>query len=68
MGSIPGLRRSPGEWHGDPTPLFWPGEFHGLYGPWGCKESDMTERLSLSLSLVKLRFPVKQVEYSLMNG
>ena len=33
-----------------PTPVFWPGEFHGLYGPWGRKESDMTERLSLSLS------------------
>ena len=24
------------------------GEFHGLYSPWGCKESDMTERLSLN--------------------
>ena len=23
--------------------VFWPGEFHGLYSPWGCKESDMTE-------------------------
>ena len=32
-----------------PTPVFWPGEFHGLYSPWGCKESDTTERLSLSL-------------------
>jgi len=20
------------------TPVFWPGEFHGLYSPWGCKE------------------------------
>ena len=30
-----------------PTPVFWPEEFHGLYGPWGRKESDMTERLSL---------------------
>ena len=29
-----------------PTPVFWPGEFHGLYSPWGHKESDMTERLS----------------------
>ena len=27
-----------------------PGEFHGLYSPWGRKESDTTERLSLSLS------------------
>ena len=28
-----------------PTPVFWPGEFHGLCSPWGCKESDTTERL-----------------------
>ena len=37
-----------------PTPGFWPGihgEFHGLYSPWGCKESDTTERLSLFLSI-----------------
>ena len=26
-----------------PSPVFWPGEFHGLYSPWGCKESDSTE-------------------------
>ena len=26
-----------------PTPVFWPGKFHGLYSPWGHKESDMTE-------------------------
>ena len=31
-----------------PTPVSWPGEFHGLYSPWGRKESDTTERLSLS--------------------
>ena len=31
-----------------PTPVFWPGEFHGLYNPWGCKESDTTEWLSLN--------------------
>ena len=30
-----------------PTPVFWPREFHDLYSPWGRKESDMTERLSL---------------------
>ena len=34
-----------------PTPVFWPGEFYGqrsLAGsPWGHKESDLTERLSL---------------------
>ena len=32
-----------------PPPVFWPGEFHGLYSPWGRKESDTTEQLSLSL-------------------
>ena len=32
-----------------PTPVFWPGEFHGLYNPWGHKESDTTEQLSLLL-------------------
>ena len=37
-------------------PVFLPWEFHGQrrlvsYSPWGCKESDMTEWLTLSLSL-----------------
>ena len=32
-----------------PTPVFWPGEVHGLYIPWGHKEFDTTERLSFSL-------------------
>ena len=32
-----------------PTPGSWPGEFRGLYGPRGCKESDTIEWLSLSL-------------------
>ena len=30
-----------------PTSVFWPGEFQGLYSPWGCKELDTTEQLSL---------------------
>ena len=35
-----------------PTPVFWPGEFHGQrslagYSPLGPRELDMTERLSL---------------------
>ena len=41
VGKIPGRR----EWL--PTPVFWPGEFHGQYSPWDCRESDTTERLSL---------------------
>ena len=36
------------------TPVFMPGEFHGQrsivgYSPWGCRGSDTTERLTLSL-------------------
>ena len=33
-----------------PTPVFRSGEFHGLYSPWGHKEMDTTERLSLTHS------------------
>ena len=48
LGSIPGLGRPPGRRERLLTVVFWPGEFHGLYSPWGRKESDTTERLSLS--------------------
>ena len=49
--SIPGSERSPGEGNGNPL-VFLPGESHGQrslvgYGPWGHKESDSTERLTL---------------------
>ena len=42
-----------------PTPVFMPGESHGQrslagYRPWGCKESDITEQLTLSLFFVAL--------------
>jgi len=47
-GLIPGLGRSPRRREWLPTPVFWPGEFRGLYSPWGCKESGMTDQLSLS--------------------
>ena len=41
-----------------PTLEFWPGEFPGLYNPWGRKESDTTEGLSLleNVGLVKTGF------------
>ena len=48
LGLIPGLGRFPQRKERLLTPVFWPGEFHGLYSPWGHKESDKTERLSLS--------------------
>ena len=43
-----------------PNPVFLPGESHGErslvgYSPWGRKESDMTERLSLSSYSSKVR-------------
>ena len=47
LGSVPGLGRSPGEGKGLPTAVFWPREFHRLYSPWGYKDSDPTQRLSL---------------------
>ena len=28
-----------------PTPVFQPGEFHGLYSQWGRRELEMTEQL-----------------------
>ena len=37
-----------------PTSVFWPGEFHGLHSPWGCKESGTTEGFSLTHSLTAL--------------
>ena len=42
-GLIPGLGRSAGEGKRLPTPVSWPGEFHGLYSPRDHKESDVTE-------------------------
>ena len=32
-----------------PTSVFWPREFHRVYNPWGHKELNTNERLSLSL-------------------
>ena len=57
LGLIPGLGRSCGEGKGYLNPVFWPGEFHGLYSPWGCKESETTERLSLTHSLCTMLPP-----------
>ena len=42
------------QWH--PTPVLLPGKSHGRrslvdYSPWGCKESDTTERLHFHFSL-----------------
>ena len=34
------------------TPVFWPGQFHGLYSEWGHKKSDTTEWLLFSFHLL----------------
>ena len=54
MSSVPGSGRSSGEGNGNPlTPVFLREKSHGQrslvgYSPWGHKESDMTERLTLT--------------------
>ena len=46
LGSISGLGSSPGEGKG--YPLWYSGLENSVdYSPWGCKESDTTEQLSL---------------------
>ena len=37
----------PWRWEQLPTPVFWLGKLHGIYSPWGRKELDTTEQLSL---------------------
>ena len=51
VGSVPGLRSSPGGGHGNPLQHSCLENPHGQrrlvgYGPWGRKELDMTEPLS----------------------
>ena len=42
-----------------PIPVFWPGQVHGLYSPWGRKESDTTE--GLSLCIMKFDFQASDI-------
>ena len=60
LGPIPELGRSTVKEMATHS-VFLPGEFHGQrrlagYSPWGRKESDMTEQLTLSFSCKGLRF------------
>ena len=65
LGSNPRIGKIPWRREWLPTPVFLPGEFHGQrslagYNPWGLKESDTTEQLTLSLAyninLTKIKF------------
>ena len=56
LGSIPGLGRSPGGGHGNPLQYSCLDNPHGQeepagYSPWGCKELDITLRLSTHLCI-----------------
>ena len=52
LGLIPGLGRSLGEGNGNP--LQYSGLENSMDYPWGCKESDMTERLSLHFTYINM--------------
>ena len=58
-GSIPGLGRSPWRRKWKPTSVLLPRKFHGPrslvgYSPWGRKESDTTERLHFTKTIVRV--------------
>ena len=58
LGSSPGLGRSPGGGHGDPLQYYCLENPHGQrslvgYGPWSHKELDITEQLSIALTIKK---------------
>ena len=46
-GSNPWVGKTPWRRERLPNPVFWPGEFHGVYSPRSHKESDTTEWFSL---------------------
>ena len=57
----PWVREIPWRREWQPTPVFLPGEFYGQsslagYAPWGCRESDMTEWLTHTASIIFLRY------------
>ena len=61
-GFSPWVGKTPWRRKLQPTLILLPGKFHGLrslvgYSPWGCKESDTTERLHFTFWLRCLRVP-----------
>ena len=75
-GSIPGSGRSSGEENGNPLQYSWIPEFHGQrslagYSSWHCKEWDMTEQVTLSLSHCPSlwgKFSLSSIAVLLQNG
>ena len=69
LGSIPGLGRSFGGGHGNSLQYSCLENPHGQrsrvgYNPWGCKELDMTERLSTAAPTRTFFFRLKLVSTS----
>ena len=69
LGSIPELGRTPGERKGYPL------QYSGLenstdcvYSPWGCKELDMSERLSLSVPVPHRQISGERKLTNLLTG
>ena len=74
LGSIPGSGRSPGEGNGKPLQYsclensMSRGAWQAMYSPWGHKESDTIERLTLfliSTEIKKLNIQTLVMVYSL---
>ena len=57
-----------------PTPVFLPREFHGQrslmgFSPWGCKDSDTTERLTKTTnSLIQVETVVGKKREIILNN
>ena len=58
-GFDPWVRKIPWRRERLPTPVFGPGEFHGLYSPWGHKESGITKWLSLTCLLTRVKYYIR---------
>ena len=67
LGSIPGLRRSPGGGHANPLQYSCLENPHGQrclvgYSQWGCKKSDRTEWLSIYVYILEYYSAIKKKE------
>ena len=72
LGLIPGLGRSPGRGHGNLLQYSCLENPHGQrslagYSPWGCKESDMTDKLSVHRHTHGNRLKKKRYENHLIS-
>ena len=61
LGFDPWVRKTSWRREWKPTLVFLPGESHGWrslegYSPWDCKESDMTERISIQIFFSKVKW------------